>query len=253
MKTITRGRSSLTAQRQSIIFDEFLASRDLLMMWKHIEATNPGAKNAYHNTSHMYAVAQLGLDMLRVCPEYIDMDDTARYCSEIVVVTAGLWHDYGHTAGRLSDAENIEIAVDAFLAYTHAAVNAPASMGVSLVWDSFKQIVPDVAGVLRVTEFPFVRTPVTVEQRVIRDADLLYTFCNETSTILGGLYEELLPKLNGMKFVDFVKGQQAFHDNVVLFTPIGKAIHQKQAAAIIETQTVYADLLHRFDNKAVTE
>lgn len=243
----------ISEQRQSIIFDEFLASRELLEMWKHIEATNPGADNAYHNTQHMYAVAQLGLDLLRVCPEYLGMNSLDRYCSELTVVTTGLWHDYGHTAGVLTDAENIEIATNAFIAYVEANMTAQKRAGATLAWESFSHVVGDVVNALRVTEFPFVHEPVTIEQRVIRDADLLYTVCNSTSTILGGLYAELLPKLNGMSFTDFVKGQQAFHDNVVLFTPIGKTIHRKQAALIIKTQTDFAALLARHDKKAVTE
>lgn len=237
----------ISDQRQSIIFNEFLLSRGLLDMWKHVEVTNPGRDNAYHNTRHMQAVAQLSLDLLRVTPEYLTMTAEERTFSEVVVVVAGMWHDYGHTAGRLSDAENIKIATTAFIDYLVAAegvaVHAPSPM----VQYSNDLLADRVSDVLYVTEFPFIHNPSSIEQRVVRDADLLYTFSNETCTILGGLYAEILPKLNGMSFTEFVQGQKAFHDNVVLYTLPGKAIHSQQATRIIQAQSEYALHLSRFD------
>lgn len=237
----------ISDQRQSIIFNEFLLSRGLMDMWKHVEATNPGRDNAYHNTRHMQEVAQLSLDILRVTPEYLTMTAEERTFSEIVVVVAGMWHDYGHTAGRLTDAENIKIATAAFIDYLIAADAVEISAPSPLVQYSNDLLADRVSDVLFVTEFPFIYTPTSIEQRVVRDADLLYTFSNETCSILGGLYAEILPKLNGMSFTEFVQGQKAFHDSVVLYTLPGKAIHSQQAPRIIQAQSEYALHLSRFD------
>lgn len=231
---------SINRQMDDQLFDAYLASKGLLDMWNYIVETNAGKVNPYHNTQHMYYAAQLGLKILRACPQYLALDASDKHNEELIVVTSLLWHDYGHSGGTMSDAENIQIAIAGYINWRNNVRPYPVNFNPVMEHEQAHFMIEKVRETIEVTEFPFIHAPYNLAQRVVRDADLLYTFCDETGDILYGLYKELQPKLGDMSLTDFVKGQQNFHDNVTLFTDIGKSLHVKMTPVIINAQKDFA-------------
>lgn len=220
----------------NMMFDQQLARLGLNVMWDHIKATNPGKDNKYHNTYHMYHMARITLDLLRTTPTYSSMSKEGRFTLETLAVTAALWHDYGHSGGALPDSENIKIACDAFEAYWRDICQQTPDTNHTTV----ELFITAVRNAIEVTEYPFVKTPAGAVAIALRDADLLYTFMDNTGEIVYGLYQELLPKLNHMPFRQFLDAQTGFHDSVTLYTEVGQSIHAHYKGALIAEQERWA-------------
>lgn len=131
------------------------------------------------------------------------------------LVLAAMFHDFNHSGGIVSDEINIANAV--------RALNIAA-------YDCFtdKDVVVTAAELIAVTEFPFVHKPETIEQKIIRDADILQG-CTEhfQKTIYIDLYMELLVKNPGMTLIEFRLGQQKFLEGAEMFTEEGELEKQE--------------------------
>jgi hypothetical protein len=229
-------------------FDQFLKSKGLWEMWQHIVTTNKGVKNTYHNTLHMYYAAQLGLQILRATPEYQKLDSSDKHNEELIVVVSLLWHDYNHSGGSSSDAENIQFAIAGYTHWRKHVRPIPANFNPVMEHEQEHFMIQSVSQTIEITEFPFIREPITLAQKVVRDADLLYTFCDETGDVVYGLYKELVPKLpKNMTFVGFLDGQVKFHNEVVLFTEPAKELHAQMKLAVIQEQYNWVE---RFPSQA---
>lgn len=239
-------KRTINRQMNDFFFDEYLKSKGLWEMWQHIVTTNKGVKNTYHNTLHMYYAAQLALQILRATPEYQKLDSSDKHNEELIVVVSLLWHDYDHSGGSLSDAENIQIAIAGYAYWRKHVRPTPTFFNPVIEFEQEHFMIQAVSQTIEITEYPFIREPITLAQQVVRDADLLYTFCDETGDIVYGLYKELVPKLpKHMTFVGFLDGQVKFHDEVVLFTEPGKELHKQMKLAVIQEQHSWVE---RFAN-----
>jgi len=214
------------------LFDRKLFKLGLMDMWNHIQSNNLSSQLPYHNNNHMYRVAQLALTLLHEEPAFQGVNDTTKREYEQDIIIACLWHDFGHSGGVKTDAENIEYAVLMMCSYIqHTMIIGRHQMDC-------------IVDLIRCTQFPFDIYPRTFLQRVIRDADLLYTFDNDTGPIVEGLYLELKPKLpEGWTFQRFLEAQTDFHNGVELFTETGKHIHATLKERIIKAQIEYGQSL----------
>lgn len=241
-------KRSINRQMNDFFFDQFLKSKGLWEMWQHIVTTNKGVNNTYHNTLHMYYAAQLGLQILRATPEYQKLDSEDKHNAEIIVVVSLLWHDYNHSGGSLPDHENVAIAIHEYGHWRQYQRYSGKTFNPVVDYEQCEMMIRAVGDTIKVTEFPFIHEPLTLEQKVVRDADLLYTFCDETGDVVYGLYKELIPKLpKHMTFVGFLDGQVKFHDEVVLFTEPGKELHKQMKMAVIQEQHLWVE---RFPTRA---
>lgn len=120
----------------------------------YVQRNNPGRINPYHNTDHMFHVARLAL--------LIYSRESKNGClgSQLALFVAAMFHDYNHSAGILSDDENIEAAVKAATWYLHVS--------------NLKDLIPTVEAAIRCTRYPYIKEPESLIEKCLRDADVLY-------------------------------------------------------------------------------
>lgn len=232
---------SISKRVEDILFLRKLEQLGLTPMWEYIARSNPAKVNGYHDTVHMFEVAKLAWKIWSVeVGEQSRANDHYDLTLKALMI-ACLWHDYDHSAGYLPDVENIKVALTS-LDHWRALPEY-----IEVAEEIFKDLQAwRVGELIRVTEFPFVHEPMYMAEKIIRDADLLYSFADATGPILNGLYTELA---NAGKFppeVTFqrmIEGQAKFHDEVQLFTHTGLAIHRELKQAVIKEQTKYGQQL----------
>jgi hypothetical protein len=130
---------------------------------------------------------------------------------------AALYHDYDHSGGTESDTMNVRRAIHAF--YT----DCPRDL-TSL---QTKQVEACIA----VTEYPFVTEPCTIEQKIIRDADLLQILELEWyEHVVLGLRAEFKVGGKDYSIKDMLQGQLNFLNEYVpnkLYTEWAKELVEK--------------------------
>lgn len=167
------------------------------------ERYNRAAGLSYHNRYHSCFMINKVDDMsgINELPEV----------SRKALVLAAMFHDFNHSGGVVTDVVNIGNAVAGLLSHVHVDESFP------------KELLEHVMGLIQVTEFPFLKDPVTIEEKIIRDADILQGCTPHfAKTIYVDLYQELLISKPEMTLIEFRKGQEAFLRNAVMFTEIGK-------------------------------
>lgn len=115
-----------------------------------INPDNNPSQHAYHNSQHCYTVAInaiLGGNYYRLQEKDL-----------LELIIASVFHDWGHSGGELTDAENINIAV---LSYTATSSKYKAYLDHQ-----------SIIRIIRATQYPHM--PVTeLKEQIIQDADLL--------------------------------------------------------------------------------
>lgn len=173
----------------------------------------------YHNLDHCLTVAVLACDFVgqSIVAEGKRLRDNKRLMEMTNLV--GFYHDQGHSGGKTSDAENIEVAVRWMLECEVGNFNT--------------EELATMANAIRCTEFPFVREPTTLMEMAIRDADLLaIPFFTGTQVVEWSvrLYDEL--RLAGKlppgvtSLAEWGERNHEFHKNKILYTDAGKRLNQ---------------------------
>lgn len=237
---------SINRRIENMLFIEELKRHGLFEMWHHITDNNPGGLNPYHNNSHMFRMSELALKIYRTVWDRTTMHEHEVITCEMDLLLACLWHDFDHSGGRFKDNVNIDRACNAFSFYwnehghVHPHVVAAANNSQHGTEFIVKAQIGRVVRLIRTTEYPFKAEPFGDVAESIRDADLLYTFTDDTGPIVYGLFQELQPIFpEGFSFEQFLEGQVKFHAEVELFTPFGKNMHIVMKDAVIEAQKAH--------------
>lgn len=153
-----------------------------------------------------------------------------------IVVLAGIFHDYNHSGGILTDDKNIDIAIEGLtLAYNQIgleACEAALQFGVLAPLLTPEEIAKTIQ-TLRITKYPYETDPITITEMIIRDADLMQPY-EENVSVLKNQYEGLrieMERTYPMKFTakEFVVGLRDWLDqNVKWHTTwaINKAVYR---------------------------
>ena len=169
-------------------------------------ANNPSNDLPYHNLTHT-------LSTVLCCYEagtYYNLP----LVSLRPLCVAALFHDFDHTGGVLPDSENIKLAIAGFSQQN--CLN-------SFPW--YTEFATQVPRFISVTEYPYVLPPICLEERIIRDCDLL-------SVIYDDWYERIVINLGKEMSVKYgrevpeyemVKGQIEFLGKVTMFTEWGRS------------------------------
>lgn len=147
----------------------------------------------YHNWYH-------ALCMVEKCVEGADYHNLP-YRSIRHLIMAALFHDYEHSGGKEIDSINIDRAVRGWKTYAYAMLREMPSIDIQ-----------EVEHIIEVTEYPYVREPICIEQKIIRDADLMQSFRPSwEEMIIDGLREEMSIK-HGVEITkeEMCDGQIAF-------------------------------------------
>jgi len=169
----------------------------------NIAMNNPALKNnPYHNTYHTACMVVNAYD---ACHWYIKRKQTPKHMKELIA--ACVFHDIHHTAGKFNDTINVALAIN-------EAVESLKDR-----WDA--SFVNETASIISVTEYPFCKEPITLEQKIIRDCDLMQILEPDwMDMIFEGLLTELKrsPKFKDLTVETFVPLQIQFLKNAVFYT-----------------------------------
>lgn len=177
-------------------------------IYGYVRETNPSNDLPYHNwihTQHMVESVYEGA-------LYHDLP----LQSQIDLVVAALFHDYGHSGGKTDDVTNIKVAKQALDLYT--------AMRYHMV-----EYIPDVVRLLiSVTQYPFTTAPIFAQEKIIRDADLM-EMGRDTwhEMVIEGLRKEIQVSRNReITLEEMYRGQLDFHATAVWYTDWGLAFRE---------------------------
>lgn len=150
----------------------------------------------YHNFYHIMCVVE-NCDDIASSVGFVNSEKRA-------LAIAAIFHDFGHSGGKLKDDENVKNAINSFLS-------------MSLEEQDVNDLIVEI---IKATEYPYVipDDKLTIYQKVIRDADLMQTFeKNYLQQNWLGLSQEL-----GADFLTFLGKSKEFWDNVKFHTDYAK-------------------------------
>jgi hypothetical protein len=127
------------------------------------------------------------------------------------LVLASIFHDYDHSGGTLPDTGNI---IRAIRGLTEAAYH-DKTFGMELTIEEFTQTIQ----ILGITKYPYEKTPESLMEKIIRDADLMQAYENDL-VVLKNQYDGLhieIERSVPTKFTreEFAKGQRSWLDSNV--------------------------------------
>jgi len=173
----------------------------------YVKKNNTSNNLPYHNWYH-------ALCMVEKCIEGANYHNLP-YRSIRHLVLAALFHDFDHTGGKSTDSINIDRALKGWRNYEYTFLRSITSID--------KQ---EVEGIIRVTEYPYVIEPICIEQKIIRDADLMQCLRPTwKEMIIVGLRQEMSIKLGkDLTEEEMCEGQIKFLDAVKPHSDWGKDV-----------------------------
>ncbi len=192
---------------QSVIRE--LGLEDFLAFYK---SWNTSSKLPYHNDYHVFC-------MVWNC--YLGaMYEQCSLAETRALILAALFHDFDHSGGRETDDLNVTRAELRFIdaVTTTGKLRMQSGQRENLSGEEIALA----RSAIQITKYPYDRDPVTIVERIIRDADLMQPYEPDRELLrrcYRGLQQEVeLSK--GMKFTDeqFASGMKAFLDSVVWHT-----------------------------------
>lgn len=179
---------------------------DLVSEFNYYNRNAVSWKLPYHNKFHTYC-------MVKNCYEAaielgLPFQDTR------ILITAAIFHDFNHTGGKLTDAENISIAIKAYSRFLE-------EYNKNIIDEYLKTCV---VRLIQITEYPFKQEPEFIEEKIIRDADLMQMFEPEWfDHVIIGLSKELLRKdsFTTEELIDTLKKNEEFLSKQKIYTKWG--------------------------------
>lgn len=175
--------------------------------FEYVKKNNTSNNLPYHNWYH-------ALCMVEKCIEGADYHNLP-YRSIRHLILAALFHDFDHTGGKSTDDININRALK----------------GLQLYEDNFFSDITsietlEVKEFIRATEYPYVMEPICIEQKIIRDADLMQCLRPTwKEMIIDGLRQEMSIKLGkDLTEEEMCKGQSKFLDAIRPHSGWGKDV-----------------------------
>lgn len=137
------------------------------------------------------------------------------------LLMAALFHDFNHSGGKTNDKENV----------TRATIDLE-----KLFVRSNDSIPTIVIECIRCTEFPFVIEPMTIEQRIIRDADLMqFRYPNWQDVIENKLRAEIeVARGEQISAEDMYEGNKTFWSKVKFYTEWGQKMFDTEGLPLRE-------------------
>lgn len=210
LRTTLNHPGAAASTRRNALFNSILKQLKIEWVWQYVEENNGGRMNTYHHNLHMKTIAVNCWTFFHIeCPELAN--DSEHSLAKVVI--AACLHDMNHSGGEFEDSVNIERAI--------AAVEAIEGSLDKQFYDGFGY---GVAELIRVTQYPFIRSPYTQLEKILRDTDALQAYEPDGVTaIMEGLRMEMLGKMGRVPtHQEMYEGQIKFMKGVEYFTDTAK-------------------------------
>ena len=175
----------------------------LKVVFKYIVNNNTSNDAPYHNLNHLMTVT-------RAVYEGMNAEGLGDESLMKEMLIAAFFHDFKHSAGKLSDDKNIE--------------NAKKGLKKFLEEENIDADFEFMENIIDATQYPYVieEADLNEYQKIIRDADLMQVIqYNSVHQCIHGLSEEL-----GIPFEKFIESQKKFIDGAKFNTKWGNKIKQ---------------------------
>lgn len=169
-----------------------------LLVW------NTANKAPYHNLYHTLCVMKNCLKIV----EYENIDTNIRN-----LLVASLFHDFNHSQGSAPDSWNVKKAIEIFLEFSQET-------------DVESEKIVDI---IKATEYPYVITDLNIEQKIIRDADLLQIF--EDNYFQQNIVSLGIEMRKDLK--ESLEMSLKFYSNLNYYTMYGKKIHTENIESVL--------------------
>lgn len=203
----------------------YLQKHDLVAAHAYLSIENGSGTIPYHNNDHAMTV-------VKWCGRLESMM-AAKTCTSVRGMLLGATlHDIHHSGGKRPDTDNVSDALDALIQFT------------SIHKRSFSAEEVEVARqCIECTVFPFTVEPVTIEQKIIRDADILQSIDIDFENILGDQLRKEIIVARGENVTrkQFAAGELKFLDTIVMYTEPGQVLWAAAKPVLVERFTEIAE------------
>lgn len=190
--------------------------------FKEVLKLNPSNMLPYHNLNHIVVMCY---HLLKCIQLYGISHNDAR-----LLLIAGLYHDWSHSGGKLTDKENVDIAI--------------SGMVCSFVFNEVEgntNDIEEITNIIKATEYPYVipHDELSLLQKIIRDCDLLMYFeDNWLHQVIMGLKEEMNLTIEKVLF-----GVITFIHEMKFSTTYGQEIYNQKSSQLIANVTRLLEIL----------
>ena len=169
---------------------------DIVTKAKYYIVENNKSDNPYHNTEHMINVYNNCMNLFEL---YSGVGNLNEY-DKLYLGLAALFHDFNHSGGKLTDTENIELALNGLKDY--------------LTLIKRMDCYDDVENIIISTEFPHKDIELNLLQKIIRDADTMGGIVDGWENVVKNLAKEYNKPLS-----EFIPTQIKFLNSAKFYTP----------------------------------
>lgn len=167
--------------------------------------------NPYHNNEHMIEVFNNSMMLFNEYKIVYNLTEDDR----LELGIAALFHDFNHSGGKLSDSQNIEIAINELLKFTK-------DNNINKHYYNIKEII-------LATKFPHEDIKLLNTQKIIRDADTMGGIIDGWENVIKSLSNEI-----GKDTKDFIPIQIGFLNSISFNTEYCNKILNENKESIID-------------------
>lgn len=158
----------------------------------------------YHNVNHTFKMMYHIINLYENREQY---NISISNYDLMIMLIAAMYHDYNHSAGIYSDAQNVQTAINAVDNALQDVLDRTYEVGNDMYIDMFR----DISSLIEATEYPYTKPKdkLTIAQNIIRELDIISQFDTDFFChTLCGLKNEMHIqdwKVVISKYINFIK------------------------------------------------
>lgn len=200
----------------------FIDKNEILSLaLKFVLENNTAKDNPYHNNHHLLGVFR---SAMKLTIGHLETKDITE------IGLAALFHDFNHSGGKLTDTENIKLAITELSVFHINNVQLFTDKGID-VGNSYV--------LMNITEYPHKREPETIQEKIIRYSDMLQYYDENwfLNVVMGFLNKEV-----GLSIKDSIENQIKFVNNVKFYTEGDLYIRSESQNQILRELDFYSKI-----------